>query len=105
MGKIRVYQFAKLLKISNDEAVAMLRRHGLDIKSNLSSIDDQLVSEFQSGKLSSPQENQVPAGASPTSAADPQAQAAAKPRRTKASPKTSRKAGPVKKVRSKPAEI
>ncbi|MCI0568497.1 MAG: translation initiation factor IF-2 [Acidobacteria bacterium] len=47
MGKIRVYQFAKLLRISNDEAVDLLRKSGLEIKSNLSSIDEVLVERFQ----------------------------------------------------------
>jgi len=47
MGKIRVYQFAKLLKISNDEAVDLLRKSGLEIKSNLSSVEEDLVERFR----------------------------------------------------------
>jgi translation initiation factor IF-2 len=47
MGKIRVYQFAKLLKISNDDAVELLRKSGLEIKSNLSSIEEDLVEKFR----------------------------------------------------------
>jgi translation initiation factor IF-2 len=47
MGKIRVYQLAKLLKISNDEAADLLRRNGIEIKSNLSSIDENLVERFR----------------------------------------------------------
>ncbi|HEU5180906.1 MAG TPA: translation initiation factor IF-2 [Candidatus Polarisedimenticolia bacterium] len=47
MAKIRVYQLAKLLKISNDEAVDLLRKGGVDVKSNLSSIDEELVERFR----------------------------------------------------------
>ncbi|PYQ14262.1 MAG: translation initiation factor IF-2 [Acidobacteria bacterium] len=53
MGKIRVYQFAKLLKISNDDAVELLRKHGVDVKSNLSSVDEALVERFQQKTASS----------------------------------------------------
>src|SRR5437773_9637854 len=48
MGKIRIYQFAKLMKVSNDEAVELLRRNGVEVKSSLSSIDEGLVAQFQS---------------------------------------------------------
>ena len=47
MGKIRVYQFAKLLSISNDEAVDLLRKHGVAVKSNLSSVEEALVDKFR----------------------------------------------------------
>ena len=47
MPNIRVYQFAKLLKISNEEALQLLRRGGVEVKSNLSVIDEALISKFQ----------------------------------------------------------
>ena len=55
MAKIRVYQLAKLLKITNDEAVDLLRKGGIDVKSNLSSIDEELVEKFR-GKAARPEE-------------------------------------------------
>ena len=47
MGKIRVYQLAKQLKVSNDEAVDLLRANGVDVKSNLSSIDEEWVDRIR----------------------------------------------------------
>ena len=47
MAKIRVYQFAKLLKITNDEAVDLLRKNGVDVKSNLSSVEEDIVEKFR----------------------------------------------------------
>lgn len=53
MGKIRVHQFAKILKISTHEAVELLRRNGVDVKSNLSVIDEDLVGTLR-GKPAAP---------------------------------------------------
>ena len=52
MGKIRVYQVAKLLKITADEAVDLLRRNGAEVKSNLSSVDEKFVTQLQSKSAS-----------------------------------------------------
>jgi len=62
MSKIRVYQFAKLLKISNDQALEMLRRGGVEVKSNLSVIDEALVTKFQSRSVA---ETGAPSSARP----------------------------------------
>jgi len=48
VAKIRVYELARALKISNDDAVDLLRRSGVDVKSNLSSVDEELVERLQS---------------------------------------------------------
>jgi translation initiation factor IF-2 len=69
MGKIRVYQFAKLLKISNDDAIDLLRRDGVEVKSNLSSIDPGLVDRFRVKGVSRP----APAEATRKEAAAPPA--------------------------------
>ena len=53
MGKIRVHQLAKILKISNLEAVELLRRNGVDVKSNLSAIDENVVGTLR-GKPAAP---------------------------------------------------
>src|SRR5437867_298069 len=101
MGKIRVYQFAKLLKISNDDAVEMLRKHGVDVKSNLSSVDEVLVEKFQ--------QKTVPAAKPP--GASTKGSSAAKPATvpgavltTRASKPTS--TAPLKKIstKAKPAQ-
>jgi translation initiation factor IF-2 len=103
MGKIRVYTFAKLLKISNDEAVAILRRHGLEVKSNLSSIDEKLVAEFQSGAVSRPR-GEDGSRDTVSSATKSDAQTAPKPTKSKTAPKTSRKAATGKRVRARTVE-
>src|SRR5262245_4205923 len=65
MAKIRVYQFAKLLKITNDEAVELLRKGGFDVKSNLSSIGEERVEKF---RTKTPRPEEAPAAAGVTSA-------------------------------------
>ena len=72
MGKIRVYQFAKLLKISNDEAVDLLRRGGIEVKSNLSSIDEALVARFRAEGSSSLLADKLVKDKAPTLPARPQ---------------------------------
>jgi len=90
MGKIRVYQLAKLLKISNDEAADLLRRNGIEVKSNLSSIDENLVERFQ--PKSAP-------------AAKPSASAPASgPRPAPKAPKPKTGPMPAKKTGPRPAE-
>ena len=82
MGKIRIYQFAKQMKISNDEAVELLRRNGVEVKSSLSSIDESLVVQFQS-KGASGLRTELPArDAVPT--AKPEGHTAPKSVKTKA---------------------
>jgi translation initiation factor IF-2 len=98
MGKIRVYQLAKLLKISNDEAADLLRRNGIEIKSNLSSIDESLVERFRS--------KSAPAAAKPEvarpEAAAPAPASGARPSAKPSKPKTG--LTPAKKATPRPAE-
>ena len=86
MGKIRVYQFAKLLKISNDEAIDLLRRNGVEVKSNLSSIDEGLVARFQAKVAPRPgPEGARKEGAAPAAKPQP-APRAARPKAAAAPP-------------------
>ena len=86
MGKIRVYQFAKLLKISKDEAIDLLRRNGVEVKSNLSSIDEGLVARFQAKVAPRPgPEGARKEGAAPAAKPQP-APRAARPKAAAAPP-------------------
>jgi translation initiation factor IF-2 len=104
MGKIRVYQFAKLLKISNDEAVELLRKSGLEIKSNLSSIEEDLVEKFQQKPASAAKTPGTPAKGSSAAKADSIAGTATATKSTKAAPVAPAKKLPVSKARPVPAQ-
>ena len=55
MAKFRVYELAKRLGITKEEAVERLRARGLEIKTSLSSVEsDALDDEFPSTAKSSP---------------------------------------------------
>ncbi|MCJ8328783.1 MAG: translation initiation factor IF-2 [Lentisphaeria bacterium] len=50
MAKIRVHQLAKTLEISNDDLLAALSKHNIEVKSHLSGLDDESV-ELITAKL------------------------------------------------------
>jgi len=103
MGKIRVYQFAKLLKISNDEAIDLLRRDGVEVKSNLSSIDEGLVARFRA--KAAPRPGPEGARKEGAAAAAPKPQPA--PKTAKPKPAAAPPAGSAPKkvpARAKPAQ-
>jgi translation initiation factor IF-2 len=104
MGKIRVYQFAKLLKISNDEAVELLRKSGLEIKSNLSSIDEDLVEKFQQKPASAAKTPGTPAKGPSAAKADSVTGTATATKSAKAAPAAPAKKLPVSKARPVPTQ-
>ena len=46
MSKIRVYELAKKLEISNKELIAGLNEMGVEVKSHSSSIDEELAERY-----------------------------------------------------------
>ena len=48
MGKIKVYELAKELGLTNNELIEKLKSVGVEVKSHLSVIDDEIVSKVKS---------------------------------------------------------
>jgi translation initiation factor IF-2 len=107
MGKIRVYQFAKLLKMTNEEAVEFLRGHGVDVKSNLSTLDESLVDKFRQaaaspvkGSPAAPKTEGAPKAPRAPAVAAP----AAKPSKPAAVPRSVPAPKPPPAAKTKPSE-
>ncbi len=47
MGKIRVYELAKLVSKSNNEVIDLLKKEGIAVKSHMSSVDESVLDKFQ----------------------------------------------------------
>lgn len=49
MGKVKVYELAKELGLTNNELIEKLKSVGVEVKSHLSVIDDEIVNKVRSG--------------------------------------------------------
>ena len=100
MAKTRIGQLAKELKIPVAEAIAWLKKHGVEVKTNLSMVEDAQAASMRAA---------FPAGAKATAGASkpaPRAKAAASGSAPKAAVKkeaTAARTSPTKKTAAKPA--
>ena len=51
MTKLRVHELAKELNISNNEIKAILGKNGIEIKSHMSAVDENMINIVKKGKL------------------------------------------------------
>ncbi len=59
MGKIRVYEIAKLVDKSNNEVIEFLKKEGITVKSHMSSVDESILDKFRDDENETRNEEEI----------------------------------------------